>query len=319
MFGYVLPGLREVRGPLVVGAMWGWTVWLWIGPSLLTDPMIRDLFMRYGLDALPDAVWLSVLVLLAYTGGSLLMIRTTPFRWVESVLVKAEYVIQRLNDPTRPKRLLPRILWAVWQSPPSALRRLVNRLGNDPVPAAIDSHLRAEHAKYVTQGRFPITNNFGPGCFDHEIGLRGSFPSSDVEASLAAQGDEWDLREGLIQAFIQQVKKDEPAVEVRIQMRFPDVHNEIDRLRAEGQLRISIFWPGVLAAGSQAWLWSGWWLVAVIPLLGLLVDGKRRLQSASDKTWSCLIAGEVSSPLLDEVRSANELDPKSARELEGIF
>lgn len=320
MFGYVLPGFREVRGPLVVGVLWAWVVWVWVGPSMLTNPSVLDLLRRYGLDALPSAAWLSVIIVIAYTVGSLLMIRTTPFHWFGRLRWRGEDVIRRLNDPTEPRRCLRRMVWKVWQSPPPGVRWLMIRLNEDHAAAAsIDSHLRAEHAKYVAQGRFLITNNIGPGCFSDDLGLRGSFSADEINSAFNAHEDQWEFRETLIGAFINQVKKDESAVEVRIQMRFPDVYNEIDRLRAEGELRISIFWPGVLGAASQAWLWSPWWLVAVLPLMGLLVDGKRRLVQASEKTWSCLIAGEVSSPILDEVKSANELNPAPIQMLDGLF
>lgn len=320
MFGYVLPGLRDVRGPLVVGALWGWALWLWVGPSILTNPSVFDFLARYGLDALPSPITLTVLVLLAYTLGSLLMIRSSPFHWFGSALWRWKRGLTELNDPTEPNGRLKRWLQKLWGSELPGVLWLRNQLDEENLAAAsIDSHLRAQHEKYVARGRFPITNNFGPGCFDADPGLRGSYSALELENFFNTAEGGWELRENLVQAFIRQVKKDELAVEVRIQMRFPDVYNEIDRLRAEGQLRVSIFWPSLLAILSQALLWTLWTLLAIIPLIGLVIDGKRRLTQAQEKTWSCLIAGEVSSPLLDEINAANQLDPAGIQELEGLY
>lgn len=318
MFGYALPGWRDVRGPFVVGSLWAWILWLWIGPSVLKNESIHDVLNRYGLTALPDPVLLSVIALLAYTFGSLLMVQTTPFRWFDGTIQRGKNILDRLQEPDPVTHLSH---WSVrlFRRFPFLGRWVANRFDANRVGASIDSHLRALHVKYLAQGRFIVTNNYGPGCFEEELGLRGSFDATEFDRVLDAQEDRWDVSEALTNAFMNQVKKDASAVEVRIQMSFPDVYNEIDRLRAEGQLRVSIFWPGMLAIVSQTLLWNLWWVFAIIPVLALAADGQRRLTKASEKTWSCLIAGEVSSPLLDEIEFANDSDPTPIEKLENIL
>lgn len=44
--------------------------------------------------------------------------------------------------------------------------------------------------------------------------------------------------------------------------------------------------------------------------LFLMVQGEKRLLEASDKVWGAVIAGQVSSPMLDEVDTARKSEAK---------
>jgi hypothetical protein len=152
----------------------------------------------------------------------------------------------------------------------------------------------------------------GPGpdgfhAFCHPASVR------EYEKSIGSEG----LDETLANLYINEVKREQPAIETRIQMHYPEVYAEIDRLEVESELRLSVFWPLFLLTLLLAFYWSPIALcVAVVPPF-LLKDGFDRKWQASDKVWSVLMAGEVKSPVLDTIESSRDQAPKKLHELMG--
>lgn len=111
-------------------------------------------------------------------------------------------------------------------------------------------------------------------------------------------------QEQLKEHFRASVLEEEPAVEVRIQMKFPELYSEIDRIRGEGELRLSLFWPLVTLALTFGCAWT-WWTLLTIPVaLILWADGSNRMRQAIQKTWAPVVAGEVKTPILEAMESA---------------
>jgi hypothetical protein len=136
-------------------------------------------------------------------------------------------------------------------------------------------------------------------------GFEGFYAPDTLNAH-PAFNEGYELRSHLADSFVREVKQEQAAVEVRIQMRFPEVYAEIDRLKVESELRLSIFWPLTLLSLLLAWAWSPFALLLTAFPPFLLRDGFRRAQEASDKTWSALVAGEVTTPILDAMASASD-------------
>jgi hypothetical protein len=154
----------------------------------------------------------------------------------------------------------------------------------------------------AAEGRIPVMRSFDGGC-NAPNGFERFYATNTLDGH-PAFNDGYDLQSRMAESFAQEVKQEQPAVEVRIQMRFPEVYAEIDRLKVESELRLSVFWPLMLLSGLLAWVWSPVaLLLAAIPPF-LLRDGFKRAHEASEKTWSAVVAGEVASPILDAIASA---------------
>lgn len=156
----------------------------------------------------------------------------------------------------------------------------------------------------------------GRGCTGPS-GFEAFYRTESVRAKEEEFGPREEPFEMFIHFFLRDIKEEQPAVETRIQMRYPEVYAEIDRLKVEGELRLSIFWPLALLSVLLTWAWTplAIMLIAVPP--ALLIDGYRRVQQATDKTWSVLTAGEVTSPILDALNDAKAHDIADYAEREG--
>lgn len=312
MLSALLPGVREVRTPLVVGALWAACAWLLVGYRIADDAETRDFIERLNLDGLPAAVWLSAGGLLIYLVGSLLVVRTNP---LERPLTRLRHRVipgvHRLDEDRLPRRLRHRLAWRTWRSraiPDSAMRRLRQWCTDEPQGySAVDQWLMQEYQTHRNAGRVPLMQGFET-CIAPPNGFEAFYDAKTVDAHLATIEHSWEFEESLTQSFRWAVKQEQPAVEVRIQMRFPDVYAEIDRLKVEAELRMSIFWPLLILAVLLAVAWSPFALVAGLLPPWLLRDASRRANEASETTWGTVVAGEITTPILDAMKVASTED-----------
>jgi hypothetical protein len=200
----------------------------------------------------------------------------------------------------------PRVLWETWRSQrahqvSSALRAWVE-YGERAQP--VDSWLHNEFQSLSSDGRVPVMRSFGGGCMAPK-GFQAFYSAESID-EYAKSEDDGSMRNSLAHVFVYEVKAEEAAVEVRIQMRFPEVYAEIDRLKVEAELRLSIFWPLIILGIVLAWAWSPWALLLLSVPPFLLRDGFQRMNQASDKTWGALMAREVTSPILDAMERAKD-------------
>lgn len=96
------------------------------------------------------------------------------------------------------------------------------------------------------------------------------------------------------------------ALEVRIQMGYPAVFMDIDRLKAEAELRFSIFWPLLGLIALLGIHWSPWTLILLPLPVMLSAAGRMRRREAEEKTWAPVVAGQVSTPYLDAMNREEE-------------
>ncbi|GAA3859308.1 hypothetical protein GCM10022275_07350 [Tessaracoccus defluvii] len=127
-------------------------------------------------------------------------------------------------------------------------------------------------------------------------------------------GDENETLEALRDSYVCNIRREQSAVEVRIQMRFPQVYMEIDRVRTEGELRLSVFWPLLAVIALLAVQWSPWIASLVSIPTWLMLDGFQRLRDAEEKTWIPVIAGEVTTPMMDSIKRAEDNPPSDFME-----
>lgn len=305
MLSALLPGVREFRTPLVTGLLWGACLWLVIGFRIAESQQTSDFVERFELDVLPRSAWLAAGVLLAYLLGSLLVVRSSPIRvFSNHVLRWLETRIERLDEDRVPMRRHHRFAWRVWRKfswrrPCNLLRDWAHRSRTHYEP--VDSWLYNEFEGMLMRNQVPVMRNFDGGC-NAPTGFDGLYERTS-HADLSEDGN---LRQGLSHSFVQSIKEEKPAVEVRIQMRFPEVYAEIDRLKVEAELRMSIFWPLTILCALLAWYWSPWALLGLALPPFLLVEGFRRSREASEKTWGAFISGEVSTPIYDAIKTAQQ-------------
>lgn len=313
MLSALLPGVREFRTPLVTGALWAACLWLLVG-SRLADSTNTDQFIeRFRLGELPAALWVGVGGLLVYLLGSLLVVRTSPIERLSNRLRhRLTPMIERLDEDRLPAAWRHRIAWRAWHAEHGwiqyrplvrGLREWCGQHGHGWSP--VDEWLSNEYRALAVSGRVPVMRNFEGGC-DALTGFDAFYKTDTIDSYFESHDADYDLRSSLAESFRWAIKNEQPAVEVRIQMRFPEVYAEIDRLKVEAELRMSIFWPLLLLSALLAWVWTPFALaLAVFPPF-MLRDGFKRAREASEKTWGTVVAGEVSTPILDAMQNNRE-------------
>lgn len=311
MLSALMPGVRELRTPLVTGALWAACFWVLFGARITGSKTTEHFVERLGLENLPSAVWFGAGSLLVYLIGSLLVVRKSPLEaLVRRMRPRISRWVERLDEDSEPPKLRHRFAWKLWRLEWRYRRLSDGRLGRavrlwgsyETRYDTVDAWLSNEFDAMVVEGRTPVMRSFEGGC-DAPNGFEGFYATSSLSRHPAFD-EGYELRSNLAQTFIREVKREQPAVEVRIQMRFPEVYSEIDRLKVESELRLSIFWPLMLLSVLLAWAWSPVaLLLAVFPPF-FLRDGFKRAHDASEKTWSALVAGEVTSPILDAMAAA---------------
>lgn len=309
MLSALLPGVREFRTPLVTGALWAVCLWLAGGSRIADLPVTRDFVSAYRLDELPSTALVAAGALSVYLVGSLLVVRQSPFSWIDR---RYNWPIQRyaerLQEERTPTRLRHKTVWRTWRALRGRRRmgwadNLLHRASSRGQRwEAVDSWLRNEFDVMSAKGRVPVMRSFNGGC--HAPTGFDAFCATESVYQYPSEPMSPDPISHLADLFVSEVKGEKSAIEVRIQLRFPEVYAEIDRLKVEAELRMSIFWPLMVVVALISWVWSPWAIVALpLPPLLLREAFKRRLE-ASEKTWSALIAREVTSPIFDSMAEA---------------
>jgi hypothetical protein len=315
MLSALLPGIRELRTPLITGALWALNLWLLLGANLADAKATKDFIQQFHLNSILTAVLIGAATLIIYLAGSLLVRQSSPLeshsKWIHRKISKK---ILRLYDPRKPNKRRHIMIWWIWRK--IFFRRqfmgVYSWVHGYPRHEDINGWLRNEFQKLKENGLIPIMKSFtrsgtGPSGFD-------TFCST---ASVnEAQSESEGLDERLCEEFIREVKQEKTAVETRIQMKFPGVYDEIDRLKMESELRMSIFWPLLILILVFSLLWLPIVLLLLVTPFMLLGDGFNKANRASEKTWSLLIAGAVTSPILEAMEGAKS---KPATNLQDVF
>lgn len=318
MLSTILPGVREIRTPLVTGCLWFAVVWLALAPTLRASESTDRLLERTRLLDLPQPLLNAAGLVVAYLVGSLLTVRTSQFgRLRDHIETRIARIILGWYNTEPQKGLLRKTLQRIAGSGP--LRRFTAEGENSiPRPDGYDTlaeWLQNEFESYIQKGFVPVTRTAVLGG-PYGSGLHGIFDS----APLTSNGYRTTLgltdpSRTLLDLFVREVARERTEAETRIQMRHPELYAEIDRLRAEAELRLSLFWPVVALGAVLCWVWSPWALLLLPAALLMAKQGKQSLLRSSDKTWAAVIAGEVSTPVLDQVSSSDSVESADVNEL----
>lgn len=299
MLTALLPGFREFRTPLATGALWVASAWVLFGSHVASSDVVYQFAEKFYLGELPKPAWYAVAVLSTFLVGNLLVVERDPHRLISKRFRSAVAALVDRCEPRVEQDLaeggsrtgLP------WQVRRTRAFRTLERVrdeerGEIESNPALAGWVNSQFNTWLDRGRFPVMWSY-PGHCEAPVGFRAFYAASSID------NDNDDLRWELEGQLRHQISRERAEVEVRIQMRFPEVYSEIDRLKEEARLRASLYWP--LIALSVMLSREGIWIaLAGIPVaVMLLVQGTKRAGEAVDKTWAPLIAGEVTSPVLD--------------------
>lgn len=304
----------------MTGLLWAACAWLLVGMPVAESKATKEFIEGFGLAGVPSTVWLGAVALAIYLIGSLLVVRTSPVEWfIRRVRPQLTRHAQRLDEGREPLRRHHRWVWKAWQKNSYRggvwrwLRNIRDKIANGTGTRweSVDGWLSNEFDSMMAEGRVPVMRSFDGGCTAPN-GFEAFYSTSTLD-SHPAYTEDYDLRSSLQQSFVSEVKQEKAAIEVRIQMRYPEVYAEIDRLKVEAELRMSIFWPLALLSVLLGFAWTPLALLGLFVPPLLLVDGSKRAHEATEKTWGTLVAGEVTSPILDAMSHAKESECRDFR------
>jgi hypothetical protein len=309
MLSALLPGVRELRTPLITGFLWALCFWFPFGSKITESGSTNKFVSQFRLDVVPSPIWFAVGGVATYLLGSLLVCHTSPFSLVSNrIRPRLRPVVVRLDLDQQPSLRRYKRIWKFWQHFGYRWRPLYlfrNWTEERPARSIIDGWIGDKFYSFVDDGKVPVMR--GAGREDTEIPGFEAFYT--VESVLKTHHGQDEILETFLYFFSRDIKDEQSSIETRIQMQFPEVYIEIDRLKVEGELRLSIFWPLTILALLLAWFWVPLALaILVVPPI-LLRDGYRRVRQASDKTWNIVIATDIGSPVLDDLRDAIGQDP----------
>jgi len=89
----------------------------------------------------------------------------------------------------------------------------------------------------------------------------------------------------------------------RLQASNPSLFDSYDRLRAEAELRITLFFPLSALILTLAFQWQWWAVVFLLLPMILAVQGWGRHQEANNVVAQALLVGIIHSPIVERIDS----------------
>ena len=100
------------------------------------------------------------------------------------------------------------------------------------------------------------------------------------------------------------VERELPLIRTLLLGERPELVGELDRLQAEADLRITVAVPLAFLAVFFALEASPWWLLSLIPILLLLVQGYQRQVEVGDLLATALRIGKANAPALESLEAS---------------
>lgn len=277
MLASLLPGVREVRAPLIAGYLWLLGLWILFEPGFHDKTNHSELFDSLGrLAGLMSPLGLGIAVsVAAYLLGAL-VIGAIDAGYRGARGMRLLLVSSFLETPRRSRamRVRPSLVLLCDQLADSALVRLEqkNTIGANIRTSKSDEWMREAIKHFVPQ-----------------------LPAS-------AGRDRW--HSWISQEIYYRTIGEFSLVSTRLMIKSPELFATVDRLRSEAELRIAAAWslPFVLASAASI---SGsiWWLVGMLVLPPLLKQAAQRAHSAELLLSDALLLGTVTSPSIDRLNS----------------
>jgi hypothetical protein len=279
----LLPGLRDLRTPLVTGYLYMFATWLLFGDYLLPDPGTGVAARFYDLSTyVGRSGTLAAVSFASYLLGSLLTIRrlTIPIRllrWPLPVrfpewLFRTGFLASASAGLAKPDDGTTR--WIGIQADEGIERGLtaegIFRSRTMPVDFLRAMTELLEHA-HVGEAPRPLSN----------------------DELIAQQRD--DSGKAIHYAMQASVQSELNLLATRLQIEREALWNEY-RLRSEAELRFSIFLPLVAIIVIATCTWTPLAAISIVIPFVLGQQGRSNLRAADQKVWQALVNGVIESP-----------------------
>lgn len=287
MFAALLPGVRHIRAPLAAGFLWLLGVWL-----LLADHVPAKREATGGLRTLIDLgdkigrVSIGVVAAFAaYIVGAAAAQFFGRFTGELSRLVQ----FLRGYPPFETEHAVssdPGILFT------AAAESSIKAAASDRLS---EVRRRAFEAKVDPGSIVSVTTDFGDDPADHDI-FAQEYPRP------------WDKWQFLIQQAQRRSITEFELLATRLMSTDTHLFAELDRHRAEAELRYQLVLPLLLVDIALAITWTPWILFALPLVPFLFVQGMYAAQRAGDIVADAVLIGQVTPPAVERVvRITDEL------------
>jgi len=275
MLASLLPGLRELRAPLVAGFLWLLALWLWVDlPARMEveeQGGARAELLELG-DAIGHPGLIAVVTLVAYFIGSL---SEEARRWLLA------------NGP-----------WLRWRE--ATLARRGGRFST--IGSRRGETSTMEYLGGALAGLAATAHEKGYADVRVALGL----PTEHLVADGIHVAD-W---EALMPAVADELFRDHGLLRTRLLVTEPLLATEAERLDAEGHLRWSVVLPGAAVLVTLA-LQDHWvWVVGLLLIVSLAVQGQRRLNDGADVVADALLAEVITAPSVNRLAAKIEAAPQ---------
>lgn len=278
MLATVLPGVRYIRTPLTVGYMWFLVLWLAIGHRLPTSSQASGLFadvFRISHAVGPAATAVAVSVA-AYVVGIL----------VVPLSIKLIHVCGTALRRSPAARLTP------------GYRRYV----------AAESALRDVVAERLS-ARFCSDEAFRSSVLDAADAMPNNgevLPRDRLSLKELALSNGYARYQVIVNTvdlapLAEDLHDDLSYVAQRLHSRNTDIYDEYNRLQAEADFRLAIFFPIASLFGVLAIRWQPLWWIGTVASFALLYVGAAARTEAEKMLGTAMAAGRVDDPALERV------------------
>lgn len=278
----LIPGLREVRAPLVAGYLWLLGVWLALEPCLpaqgeATGVVANFIDLEQAVSPVVTAIAISAL---AYFTGAV----------AEGILGRAwQGQLGFLFPPelSRPGR--------------EALREVAEGRAEAIASALAGSGgLRAAFANPPSRTDIPeimkLLREAGRHVLGQVAGTTGVGPANERDAIAYATA-----------SLMDRISRDLMQVRTHLLAAESALHGLADRYGSEAELRFSVAAPLLLLVGVLTARWSAWWLFGVVAVLVLWLQGLNRRRRSGDVLAEALRQGKATTPMLERLDQEREL------------
>jgi hypothetical protein len=281
MFATVLPGVRYIRTPLTVGYMWFLVLWLAFGHLLPTPSrasgMLADIFrISHAVGPVATAVAVSVA---AYVAGILLV--PLSFKVIEVTGTALRHTAAAVLTPG----------YRRYASAQSALRNVV-----------------AERLSV----RFCSDETFRSAVLDAAEAMpeeQDSLPRDRSSLEKLALSNDYARYQLVVETVdldpLVNVLHDELSyIARRLHGQNVDIYQDYDRLHAEADFRLTIFFPIASLFGVLAIRWQPLWWIGTAAAFALLYVGVASRVEAEQMLATAMAAGRIDDPALQRVDQA---------------
>ena len=296
----LLPGIRHVRTPLVVGYLYLGALWLMFGGTRIIPDAGGDSLGERRVAELSNLVgptlWLSALSLVALLIGTLLTISRWPLRRRRfSRLQPLEPNPDLGTHAALAERLESRF----------ERRRVTYRPFQESPELPHDFQFRLADAYYELTGVSKGINIFGRHEVDEKDFMYNHL-DDDADAEVLA-------------AATAQVIVDEEFEEivVRLLLTSDVAFNEIDRLDEEAELRYSIIPPILAILSTVAITWHWWMALGALALIPILAHGLRSQDRSRYLLVQAIALDVVKSRTLDNILRIAESADHAGESVQG--